>query len=91
MELLISLISGAVGGNVAAGVLGKINLGVLLNSVIGVLGGGLGAKALAVLQGAVAQAGETDFAVIVSQAAAGGVGGAALLVILGLIRNTLAK
>jgi len=42
MELLIGLISGAVGGNVAGGVLKNLNQGTLVNSIAGIVGGGLG-------------------------------------------------
>ena len=37
MELIISLIAGAVGGNVAGGLLKNINLGLLGNSIVGVV------------------------------------------------------
>ena len=40
MELIIGLISGAVGGNVAGGVLKNLNQGTLINSLAGVVGGG---------------------------------------------------
>ena len=40
--LLIQAVSGAVGGNVAGGLLKNLNLGVLGNSVAGIVGGGLG-------------------------------------------------
>ena len=42
MELLVSLISGAVGGNVAGGLLKNLNQGPLINSISGIVGGGLG-------------------------------------------------
>ena len=40
---IISLISGAVGGNIAAAVLRDQNLGTVGNSIAGILGGGIGA------------------------------------------------
>ena len=39
MELIISLLSGAIGGNLAGGLLKKLSLGTLWNSVVGILGG----------------------------------------------------
>ena len=49
MELIISLLSGALGGNVAGALLKKFSLGTLWNSVVGILGGGLGAQLLGML------------------------------------------
>lgn len=94
MELLISLISGAIGGNVAGGVLKNINLGVLGNSIAGIVGGGLGGQLLGMLgAGGVAAeaAGGLDIATILSQVATGGVGGGVLMAIIGVIKNAMAK
>ena len=44
MELIISLIAGALGGNAVGAVAKNLNLGVLLNSVAGIVGGGLGSQ-----------------------------------------------
>ena len=38
--LLINLVSGAVGGNVAGGLLKNLNQGTLINSISGIVGGG---------------------------------------------------
>jgi hypothetical protein len=40
VPLIIQLVSGAVGGNVAGGLLKNLNLGTLGNSIAGILGGG---------------------------------------------------
>ena len=42
VTLLVQLISGAVGGNIAGSLLKKLSLGPVGNSIVGVLGGGLG-------------------------------------------------
>ena len=58
--VLISLISGAVGGNIAGGVLKEQSLGTLGNSIAGIVGGGIGGQilsALGVIGGATAGAG----------------------------------
>ncbi len=91
MEFLISLIAGAVGGNVAGGLLKNANLGVLLNSVAGVVGGGLGGQILSTIGMGGAAAGGTDIGAIIGQVASGGVGGGAVLAIVGLVRNAMAK
>lgn len=49
MELIISLLAGAVGGNVAGGVVKNINQGTLINSIAGILGGGLGGSLLSMI------------------------------------------
>ena len=91
MELIISLIAGAVGGNVAGGLLKNANMGVLINSIAGIAGGGLGAAILGALgMGGMADGG-TDIGSILGTVASGGVGGGAALAVIGLIRNAMAK
>lgn len=90
LALIIQLISGAVGGNVAGSVLKNLSLGPVLNSVIGILGGGIGSQILGSVGLGAATSG-MDIASIVSQIAGGGIGGAVLLVIIGLVKNVLAK
>lgn len=92
MELLISLIGGAVGGNVAGSLLKNYNLGTLWNSVVGILGGGLGAQllgALGVLGGGGGSA--MDIGSIIANIASSGVGGGVLMVIVGLVKNMMGK
>jgi uncharacterized membrane protein YeaQ/YmgE (transglycosylase-associated protein family) len=42
VQLLIGLISGGVGGNIAGAILKKYSLGPLGNTIVGLLGGGIG-------------------------------------------------
>ncbi len=92
LGLIIQLISGAVGGNVAGSLMKNASLGPVLNSIIGVLGGGLGGQLLAMLGvGGAEAAGTMDIASIVTQVAGGGIGGGVLLAIVGLIKNAMAK
>ncbi len=83
MELIISLLSGAVGGNIAGALLKKFSLGTLWNSVVGILGGGLGAQLLGMLN--------IDISGIIGNIASSGVGGAVLMVIVGLIKSAMSK
>ena len=69
MELLISLISGAVGGNVAGKVLGKLDQGTLINSISGIVGGGLGGQILGMMGAGGAEG--MDLSGIISQVAGG--------------------
>ncbi len=82
--ILISLLSGAVGGNLAGAVLKRFNLGLLGNSVAGIVGGGLGSQIL----GAIGAGGLTG---VVGQVASGGAGGAVVLLIVGLVKTALAR
>lgn len=94
-NLLVQLLSGAVGGNVAGAAMKKSSLGTLGNSIAGILGGGLGAQIMAALGGAGLPAGDPAAAAmsmeqIVSNVAGGGIGGAVLIAIIGAIRKSMA-
>jgi len=91
MELIIQLIAGAIGGNAAGMALKKQSLGTLWNSVIGIIGGGLGGQILGMLGLAVGGGGGLDIASIVGQVLSGGVGGGVLLVIVGVVKKMLNK
>ena len=89
--LLISLVSGAVGGNIAGAAMQDKSLGTLGNSIAGILGGGVGGWILGAL-GILAQTGGSlDLTAIVGNVASGGVGGAVLLVIVSLIKSAMAR
>jgi uncharacterized membrane protein YeaQ/YmgE (transglycosylase-associated protein family) len=90
LGLIIQLISGAVGGNIAGSLMKNASLGTLLNSVIGILGGGLGGQILGMM-GMSNAAGGMDIASILTQVAGGGVGGGILLAIVGLVKTAMAK
>ena len=90
LPLIIQLICGAVGGNVAGSAMKKYNLGTLGNSIAGILGGGIGGQLLGLL-GVGAAGGGLDLAGIIGSIAGGGVGGAVLMLIVGLIKKALAK
>ncbi|SEP97187.1 hypothetical protein [Thalassovita taeanensis] len=96
MELLISLIAGAVGGNAAGGLFKSLNQGTLINSLSGVVGGGLGGTLLGMLgtpdlAGIAGDAGGLDIGAIIGQVAGGGIGGGVVLAIVGAVRNMMAK
>lgn len=92
LSLLIQLLSGAVGGNVAGRLMKQVDLGPVGNSIAGILGGGLGGQILGMLGagGGAAGAG-LDPGTILSSVAGGGVGGSVLLIIVGLIRSAMSK
>jgi hypothetical protein len=94
INLVIQLISGAVGGNLAGAASKNIDLGTLWNSVAGIVGGGIGGQILSAVLGAGAAGaagGGLDIGAIIQQVAGGGVGGAVLLAVVGIIKNAMAK
>jgi uncharacterized membrane protein YeaQ/YmgE (transglycosylase-associated protein family) len=90
VPLIIQLVSGALGGNVAGALLKKLSLGTVLNSVVGILGGGLGGQLLKLL-GVATAGGGTDLGGIVGSVLGGGVGGGVLMGLIGAIKKALVK
>ncbi len=80
LPIIINLVSGVVGGNVAGALLKNLSLGTAGNSIAGILGGGIGGQLLSALG-----AGGLDG--IVGQLASGGVGGAVLMMVIGLLKQ----
>jgi hypothetical protein len=90
--LIIQLIAGGVGGNIAGAMMKQYNLGTIGNTIAGVVGGGVGAQIIGALFGAAASggaAGGLDIGSIIGQIASGGVGGGVLMVIIGLIKQAM--
>lgn len=90
LNVIIQLVSGAVGGNLAAYLKKDISLGTLWNSVAGILGGGLGGQLLGLL-GITTGGNSMDIGNILGSIAGGGVGGGILLAIIGFIKKAMAK
>lgn len=88
--LIISLVSGAVGGNAAGAAMKDKSLGTAGNSVAGILGGGIGGAILQAL-GLGGEGGSLDIAAILQNIASGGVGGGVLLAIVSAVKRMLAK
>ncbi len=97
---IIEIVAGAIGGNAAGAGAKKYSLGPAGNSIAGAIGGlilgqvlaaiGIGEPGMATAEGAPA-AGGLDVGALVAQVVGGGVGGAALTVIVGAIKNMMAK
>jgi uncharacterized membrane protein YeaQ/YmgE (transglycosylase-associated protein family) len=90
ISLIIQVISGAVGGNVAGAAMKENSLGTLGNSIAGIVGGGLGGTILQMVMGTAAAGGGLDLQSILANVAGGGVGGAILMAIIGIIKNKMA-
>ena len=94
IPLLIQLASGAAGGNLAGSLMKNLSLGTLWNSVAGIAGGGLGGTILSMLgmgMGPEVADGAMNASSIISSLAGGGVGGGALMAIIGLVKNAMNK
>lgn len=92
LNLLIQLISGIAGGNAAGSVLKEKSLGVLGNSLAGLVGGGLGGQILQALLGIGATGGGgLDLASIITQIAGGGVGGGVVMILVGILKQMFQK
>jgi len=95
LPLIIRLVSGAVGGNLAGAIMKNFSLGTMWNSIVGILGGGIGGTVLGLLGLGSPEvsdaAGSMDLGSIVGSVAGGGVGGGVILAIVGAIRNAMNK
>lgn len=83
LPLIIQLVSGAVGGNIAGALMKEKSLGTLWNSVAGILGGGIGGSLLGLIG--------LDGDGILGSIAGGGIGGGVLMLVIGLIKNAMNK
>ena len=92
INLIIQLIAGAVGGNAAGAASKDISLGTLGNTIAGAVGGVGGGQLLSALIPMMAGAGNNvDIGALASQAVGGGVAGAIVAGIIGLIKNKMAS
>jgi uncharacterized membrane protein YeaQ/YmgE (transglycosylase-associated protein family) len=96
MGIVTDLIAGGVGGNIAGALLKKFDLGPIGNTIAGAIGGAGGGQLLGMLMsgGAAAAATSTggmDMSSILTNVAGGGVGGAILMAIIGMVKTQMSK
>jgi len=84
VQLLIGLISGGVGGNIAGAILKRYSLGPLGNTIVGLLGGGIGEQLFNV-------AGLLQNGGFLADVAGSTVGWGIPMFIVGLIKGAMAK
>lgn len=86
---IISLISGAIGGNVAGSLMKGSSLGTLGNSIAGIAGGGIGGSILSAVGLGAATGGGSMVGMIVGNLATGLVGGGVVMAVIGFIRKAM--
>ena len=93
MELIIQIIAGLIGGNAAGAGAKNLSLGTAGNSVVGGVGGLLGGLLTNMMAGGGAglDLPNLDIGALVQSLAGGGVGGAILTVIAGMLKKALVK
>jgi hypothetical protein len=99
MGIVTDLVAGGVGGNIAGAVLKKFDLGPVGNSIAGIVGGFGGGQLLSMLLAggagaaatAAASTGGMDMSSILGNVAGGGVGGAIVMAVVGLIKAQMSK
>ncbi len=99
MGIVTDLIAGGVGGNIAGAVLKKFDLGPIGNTVAGIVGGVGGGQLLSMLMSggaaaaatSAASAGGMDMSSIIGNVAGGGIGGAIVMAIVGLVKAQMNK
>jgi len=103
LPLIMQLVTGAIGGNVAGKLLKNLSLGTIGNTIAGLAGGGIGGQLLGMLglgagaatgtdmTGAAEAAGGMDMSSILGSVASGGVGGGVIMAIIGVVKNAMSK
>jgi hypothetical protein len=92
-QILINLITGALGGVGVGKSSPTFDLGMIGNIISGLIGGGVLGQIATLLMPAItaaAQSGDLSISGVISQAIAGGAGGAILTAIIGAIKNKVA-
>lgn len=88
LPLIIQLVAGAIGGNIAGSAMKNRSLGATGNSVAGAVGGGLLGQLLNLLGlGGVAPGGGLDIASILTAVLGGGAGGGVLMALIAALRG----
>lgn len=92
VTLVVQLVSGALGGNIAGALFRNLSLGTIGNSLAGIIGGGLGGQLLGQYFNLPAvDTASLDPTAILGQIGSGGVGGIVVLLVVGLLKRLFAK
>lgn len=88
-QILINLVSGAIGGNAIGKASPGFDLGGIGNTISGLVGGGVLGQLIPLLLPMLAS-GKLDFSSILTQVVGGGAGGAILTAVIGMLKNKAA-
>jgi hypothetical protein len=89
VNLIIQLIAGVIGGNGAGAALKDYDLGKLGNTIAGAIGGVGGGQILQALIPALLGSGGLDIGAILGQLVGGGVSGAIVTILVGVVKNLM--
>jgi hypothetical protein len=90
INLIIQLVAGLIGGNAAGAALKDYDLGKLGNTIAGAIGGVGGGQILQAIIPALAATGGGDVGALLGQAVGGGVAGAIVTFLVGVVKNMMA-
>ena len=91
IALIVSLVTGAVGGLLAGHFIKNISLGNLYNGICGILGGGVGGAILGMVGIGAGPSGALTVPAVVGSVASGLVGGTVVLFVVGLVFSMVRK
>jgi hypothetical protein len=89
LPMILQVVSGAAGGNIAGVLFSNLNLGAIGNSVAGMIGGALGGYIFHSVWAS--GAGTTDMQIFLTSLVGGTVGGAVMTVIIGALKGLLIR
>jgi hypothetical protein len=91
INLIVQLLAGAIGGNIAGAALKDCGLGMLVYTITGIIGGGVMGQVLqALLPPLAGGTGGLEIGALLAQIAGGCAGGATLAVIVGIVKSAMA-
>jgi uncharacterized membrane protein YeaQ/YmgE (transglycosylase-associated protein family) len=88
LPLIIQLVCGVVGGNIAGALMKQYSMGTIGNSVVGIIGGAIGGQMLGIWGVESAQQ-SMDIGTVTGSILGGGIGGAVLMAIIGITRKSV--
>ena len=90
LPIIIQVLGGGAGGNIAGKLLKNIDLSKLIQTVVGVIGGVMGGQTAGLLKVLQTLLGEGGVGEMLGNAGASGIGGAVLVAIVGFIKKAMA-
>ena len=91
ISIVVSLVTGAIGGLLAGYLVKKISLGEISNALCGIVGGGIGGSVLTAFGFSAGPSGTLTLPAVIGSVASGLVGGGLVLLAVGLIMQLIRK